>query len=388
MSSVLKDQLSTDLLLTIFRYVDSKKVTEVSKAMNLNIDEAYWKMMIAEYNSEKTPKQVYHMLTQNKNKKMWLITDKPHLTEETKFSIFDLSVAASYGSIKAIRHIIATHPQHLRHDLSLRSAIKNWDKTSSLETIELLVELGTCVSYDNLVKALLDKVPLPCLITLINKYAEKNDLEKDADGNRLITEAVRCDRLDVVDYLLTKGGKLESPGDLSCMHYVHSEEAVKYFLDKGLDVNQDSNGVTPLLIAVEAGSAEGVDALIKHGANLNHQDEEGDTPLMAALDAFDCVMIEHLLQYKDKMDLTLVNRMGQSILFWQPHYPTLFATHGLVPEGYVQPKPDADDDDDDDDEDGRDDGRDDGEEFSWLSRPRRSDDDVSDDEPATSDGEE
>ncbi|RXR18449.1 ankyrin repeat domain-containing protein [Flavobacterium amnicola] len=59
-------------------------------------------------------------------------------------------------------------------------------------------------------------------------------------------------------------------------------EAVKKFIEYGVDVNQASNGVTPLMLAARYNKSEIIDLLLKNGADKKTKDERGYTALKYA----------------------------------------------------------------------------------------------------------
>ncbi|WP_348822146.1 ankyrin repeat domain-containing protein [Flavobacterium aestuarii] len=59
-------------------------------------------------------------------------------------------------------------------------------------------------------------------------------------------------------------------------------EAVKKFIEYGADVNEVSNGMSPLMIAARYNKVEIIKLLLSKGANLNKKDENGFTALKYA----------------------------------------------------------------------------------------------------------
>ncbi len=59
-------------------------------------------------------------------------------------------------------------------------------------------------------------------------------------------------------------------------------DAVKKFIEYGADVNESSNGLTPLMIAARFNKAEIVSLLIAKGARVDTKDEKGFTALKYA----------------------------------------------------------------------------------------------------------
>jgi ankyrin repeat protein len=59
-------------------------------------------------------------------------------------------------------------------------------------------------------------------------------------------------------------------------------DAVKKFIQYGVDVNQKSNGLTPLMLAARYNNVEIVNLLIENGANIKEADEKGFTAVKYA----------------------------------------------------------------------------------------------------------
>jgi len=59
-------------------------------------------------------------------------------------------------------------------------------------------------------------------------------------------------------------------------------DAVKKFIEYGADVNEKSNGLTPLMIAARYNQVEIIDLLLKNGANVKVINDSGLTALKYA----------------------------------------------------------------------------------------------------------
>ena len=59
-------------------------------------------------------------------------------------------------------------------------------------------------------------------------------------------------------------------------------EAVKKFIEYGADVNEASNGMTPLMMAARFNKAEIITLLISKGAKVDTKDEKGFTAMKYA----------------------------------------------------------------------------------------------------------
>ena len=59
-------------------------------------------------------------------------------------------------------------------------------------------------------------------------------------------------------------------------------ELVKKFVEYGIDINEESNGMTPLMMAARYNKVEIINFLISKGANFKTKDENGLTALRHA----------------------------------------------------------------------------------------------------------
>ena len=59
-------------------------------------------------------------------------------------------------------------------------------------------------------------------------------------------------------------------------------DLVKKFVEYGIDVNQESNGMTPLMMAARYNKVEIIKLLVSKGADLKTRDENGFTALRYA----------------------------------------------------------------------------------------------------------
>jgi len=335
--------LPLDLVLEILRYVDTDKASETSRA--LGFEDAYWKMLTADYCLNKTTKQVYYMLSwraapttslpdnQSCSKQETIKQDKD-ISSYTSFTEEDLFLASTYGSVNAIRHIVSCCPR-LLNDFSCWQAINKWNTIGNLETVELLIDL-LVIKMHEVTFAIGKQLPFSTLKRMINKWIFSKETmsssEMKFDLGHFMNSAFLADRLDVVEFLISKGADLSCYVDgNSYMMSARSVETIKFLIEKGLDIDEKcSDGyTTPLMEAIMARSEKGVAGFIQYGANLNVQDAKGYTPLMLACSRGYVPIIEMLLKQKDKMDLSLATTFGDTIHAWKGGYPKLFQAYGL-----------------------------------------------------------
>ncbi len=99
-------------------------------------------------------------------------------------------------------------------------------------------------------------------------------------------------------------------GDTTC------RTLARLMLDKGADVHAtDSNGDTPLLVAIEVEEPEIAQWLIARGADINKGNQTGDTPLQVSVnDAGSLSILKVLLQRG--VDVTTAHNNGWNLLCW------------------------------------------------------------------------
>lgn len=82
---------------------------------------------------------------------------------------------------------------------------------------------------------------------------------------------------------------------------------VRLLLDSGADIEQSiDGGSTPLMCTCAMGYLDGVQLLVKRGANLQASSADGETCLLAALDYENHSIIDYLLD----QDACEVNGIG------------------------------------------------------------------------------
>lgn len=96
--------------------------------------------------------------------------------------------------------------------------------------------------------------------------------------------AVSSGNIEIVKYLVSKGGKLEDICDdgskpWNSLLYMAAEEGnldlVNYLIEKGLDVNYNEGSFTALSGAVSNEHVDVVRTLLEHGANPNVKAKNG-----------------------------------------------------------------------------------------------------------------
>ncbi len=106
----------------------------------------------------------------------------------------------------------------------------------------------------------------------------------DSQGNSAMHWAAKRGDTEILKYLHEKGARSNIPAttdaNLLPIHWAAAEgkiDALCFFLDVGQEINQqDSNGCTPAVIAVQFNQIEAFVYLAKHGADLTLVDHNGD----------------------------------------------------------------------------------------------------------------
>ncbi|PSN53791.1 hypothetical protein C0J52_06217 [Blattella germanica] len=122
-----------------------------------------------------------------------------------------------------------------------------------------------------------------CLDCLVNKGLDIDC--KNEEGSTPLMKAISLEEVEVLEYLLKNGAKPEiadKNGDTALHHSSDSVECMKCLLDYVKDVNCRNNaGETPLFSAAMS-SADVLELLLKHGADLAACDRRGDTAVHCA----------------------------------------------------------------------------------------------------------
>jgi ankyrin repeat protein len=187
-----------------------------------------------------------------------------------------------------------------------------------LEVVKLLIENGGEVNNvpSGLRQFAMSKSRAP--------MSERGMMEAAALGDTALGTAVRQGHVDVAQYLLGKGARLDIPnGQGETPLYVATSEGnldmVKLLLDHGADPNtveQDNrlNRLTlvtnskgrssVLILAVQKGHADVAKALVDAGANLDYRGNVGKTALYEAVERGRRNLVRLLLEHKADPDIT------------------------------------------------------------------------------------
>ena len=119
---------------------------------------------------------------------------------------------------------------------------------------------------------------------LLNRGADVNI--QDTDGRTALLQALRNGHIAVAQLLLEKGANTDDQA-LFLAVWMGYKAIVDAMLTSGIDVNiRNTDGMTPLMIAAEAGHTDVVESLLNKGAHVNARSKNkyipGETALMNA----------------------------------------------------------------------------------------------------------
>lgn len=191
---------------------------------------------------------------------------------------------------------------HSGYETPLDLAIKNND----MDMVKFLVELGVDVNDNNHNFGMRHQI-INSNITWIKFF-----IDLGAKLDNLLPIAVSSNNKDVVELLLENGAIIEKN---NILHYAKSKEMAEFLISLGADINgengygtplsqyvsttgtplnlikfiidsganikaKNSDGKTPLHVAVEFHNIDYVKVLIERGADLEAKDNNGNTPIM------------------------------------------------------------------------------------------------------------
>lgn len=196
---------------------------------------------------------------------------------------------------------------HRKIDHSLRSAVEEGDLEKALQLIFSLEDLRLINSID--------------LNHSFRSAAEEGNREKALQLIKQLyldhsfRSAVEEGDLEKAEQLLKEGADINVetlPGDRSILICVEDLKIVKWLIEKGIDVNAQSDGMTALHFAGNSNSCEKAALLIKNGADVNVRGANNNTPLHEAVLMGNVEVFELLLNYG--ADATLKNSFNQTVL--------------------------------------------------------------------------
>ena len=153
---------------------------------------------------------------------------------------------------------------------------------------------------------------------LLEYGANINYGNKNIDCNYPIIEASIRNNTKMVKMLVENGADMnvrDFEEDLTPLHFAcgdGNEELVKFFLDKGVDVNSNTDdGPTALMTACINENTNIVQMLIDNGANINLKDSDGDTALTKAIEYENTDIVRLIKNHINRM-VSLVIKKGRT----------------------------------------------------------------------------
>jgi len=204
-----------------------------------------------------------------------------------------------------------------------KESLLHFAKDGNLDIIEFLLRKGVSPTLQdlddkNIIFYLSQRIEESKLQSEIEKISKLIDLALSAE------DAINQKNQDGETLLLGFLKNLNKPlGQYNQKKML--SQLIETFIQSGVDINeQDNEGNTPLLVAVEKNDLETVQLLIENGADVNLRNQEGSTPLSVAVmkgdkSYFD--MIKLLLAFeadpniKDSKGLTLLEKMLYILIY-------------------------------------------------------------------------
>lgn len=141
----------------------------------------------------------------------------------------------------------------------------------------------------------------------------KIEIDPECKRNKMckpLSFAAQYGNIEIVKMLIDAGAKINAKGAYGDTAYMGIDQASvngktkkeiielkKYFLNNGLDVNQQNEfGISPFIILVKNSDIELLSLALEKGANVNAQGFEGMTPLMFAIQENKPLAISWLLK--------------------------------------------------------------------------------------------
>ncbi|RYP04455.1 hypothetical protein DL764_004466 [Monosporascus ibericus] len=229
----------------------------------------------------------------------------PEIQREPSISGYTIHTDSSHGAGRDRRMSIADNS-----DRPIPMAHNSLDSHGRTESDTLIEEMETLEPF-KVIRFKADPLSQP-------RWTPRNSLGADnAQLKDSLLAAVESRNHKMVEQLLDRG---VSPNLGPHTHILnqaisrHDVESIRLLLLFGADVNAaDSRGTTPLYLAVEESFLEGVNMLLKYGADPNlTAGHEGETPLSAAVVGDKFALARLLLAYGG--DVSRVMAEGDTLL--------------------------------------------------------------------------
>lgn len=238
-----------------------------------------------------------------------------------------LDVAAIWGPMagwyKTIKHApITIEPVNNLEDKTIMEFELGIGMRRNAKELKANIEKAMQDNKDKIRQILLDYgVPLvACDICVVSGDIPSHGAYKPRE--RLTSNAQAPKQSDpaalpaLIDEALKEGSSLNQ--ELHNATIARDNTRIEYLLKRGAKVNaRDTEGMTPLMVAVKSGDLSIVNGLLAYKANPNLQDGDGWTAAMHAVRLNDANIIRLLAKFKTKFDL--VNHDGLTALALAAH---------------------------------------------------------------------
>ncbi len=204
-----------------------------------------------------------------------------------------LAVAVRADNVAAARLLIERGADVNKGFFTTHSLLADAFMWGSLEMAQLLVEKGadingTTIWQQRYLSAAATAGSLDLMKTLLEKGADVN--AHDADGKTPLHSAIFA--------FPSAFPKTNSASAVTNWREAENKKiiaAATFLLERGADINaRDSNGTTPLLLAIQWGHPEIAKFLIARGADVHLKNNKGVTPLHAATQYHSADVVEAL----------------------------------------------------------------------------------------------
>ena len=227
--------------------------------------------------------------------------EKRDYYDPTIFNLFDDFI--KYSIEKDINHIVLRRLFNMGFNVRRDYSSNRNKKIHRAEELKNVIEKGSIQLFKILVEN------------------GRRDTKVDYENCHMLNWAVFYDRLDVVKYLIEKENHNinqycnnsysfpPKPTDGTPLYNAVLKEnikVVKYLIEKGADVNTDSNGIdgeTATFAAVKLNNFKILKILVEAGANLDTQTEQGQLAYDEAVELNNQEMIDYLLEHNARTEV-------------------------------------------------------------------------------------
>jgi ankyrin repeat protein len=224
-----------------------------------------------------------------------------------------LQSAAINGSLITVRLLLENGADINAQGGEYSNALQVAAARGSEAIVELLLDRGADIDaqgglYGNALQAVAYKGHQRAARILTNRHVDVN--RKDFQGRLALHFAMRGNRLNMIEYLLSMGARADwthtDQQGRSALHFAASGgsvQAVKLVLSSGIDINiSDTDGWTPLHWACRNGDVDTVRLLADSGANLQSKNTQGQAPLDVAIFCSNGSLIPTLSLFNKSID--------------------------------------------------------------------------------------